>query len=74
MCVITLLFQLITEILQHDFDQISDLLNKSILFCFSTLTEALERSKRKYQSKIKKMEQQLFHFGLKDDKVDKIEK
>jgi hypothetical protein len=31
------------------------------------LTEALERSKRKYQSRMKKMEEKLFQIGLKDD-------
>jgi hypothetical protein len=51
--------------------------NGRFLIYYSTLTEALERSKRKYQSKIKKLEQQLFRGkadGDKDEKSSKIEK
>ena len=43
------------------------IINYWVLFTFSTLTEALERSKRKYQSRMKKMEEKLFQIGLKDD-------
>ena len=43
------------------------IINYCVSFTFSTLTEALERSKRKYQSRMKKMEEKLFQIGLKDD-------